>query len=514
MRLRWRGKGRFLLGSTEHYGSLVNAAFDFERYLGTIAADGLSLTRAKCVYRELADSLGGQLGHANTQAPRPEHYLAPWARAPEVGGVGPDGLPRFDLDTWDERFFARLRAFLAGAAERGVVVELVFFGSPHNEVTWRHLPFHPGSNVNGAGAGTARWQDVMTLADPSLVEHQRRLVRKVVAETNGFDNLYYEVCNEPLALDGRGQPAPEALRDWQRMVVQTVRETERPLPRRHLVAVNCHQLLPCRAPDGQGEPPVGLLDDGYYRHDPQVDLLNVHYLSHRAPREGLHHAYAGAHRSPFRLGNTTTFVALRAPAGKPIGFDEDYTGVVHGRVPRPVQNRLEAWEALLAGCATYDHLDFTFTTDDPTGAGAGAIPGGLPRAWLDGRELRRRLGHLAVFAGTLDLAALRPAPLLVQRTPHNAGAVAARVCGAAAQATVYLADSRPQEAGFGSTTLRGLLCLGGLAPGTRFAVRALDPCSGAWTVLPAMDADAGGGLRLQIPPFRADLLLHLEPVGA
>jgi hypothetical protein len=510
------GKGRFLLGSTEHYGSLVNAAFDFERYLGTIAADGLSLTRAFACYRELEDSLDEQLGYANTLAPRPEHYLAPWARAPDGGGAGPDGQPRFDLDTWDERFFARLRAFLAGAAARDVVVELVFFCNPYDEGRWHHLPLHPASNVNGVGSRMAAPRDFLSLVDPSVVAHQRRLVRKLVTETNAYGNLYYEVCNEPgYARDG--EPLPETIRDWQRLLVETVREAERTLPERHLVAVNPHLLLPVREPDTPEEVRIDLLDDGFYRHDPQVDLLNVHYLSHRLPREGLHLAYPGGARprSPaYRFGHIVPFVALRAGAGKAIGFDEDYSGIVDRQPPRPAQNRLEAWEALLAGCATYDHLDFTFTTDDPTGAGAGAIPRGLPRAWLDGRELRRQLGHLAAFAGTLDLAALRPAPLLVQRTPHNAGAVAARVSGAAAQATVYLADSRPQEAGFGSATLRGLLCLGGLAPGPRFAVRALDPRSGAWTALPAMDADAGGGLRLQIPPFREDLLLHFVRVGA
>jgi hypothetical protein len=160
--------------------------------------------------------------------------------------------------------------------------------------------------------------------------------------------------------------------------------------------------------------------------------------------------------------------------------------------------------------------------DSPAAGRGGAGPAGLPRAWLDGRPLRRQLGHLAACAGRLDLAALRPAPLLVRRTPHNAGAVAARVSGAAvsgfpAQPTVYLAylaDLRPQEAGFGSTVLSGLLCLGGLTPRFRFAVRTLDPRSGAWTAQPAVDADSEGGLRLQVLPFREDLLLHLERVGA
>ena len=30
-----------------------------------------------------------------------------------------------------------------------------------------------------------------------VVERQEAFVRKVVTELNGFDNLYYEICNEP-----------------------------------------------------------------------------------------------------------------------------------------------------------------------------------------------------------------------------------------------------------------------------------------------------------------------------
>jgi hypothetical protein len=522
-RLSWQGRARFLLGSTEHYGAVLNGAFDCERYLDTLAADGLSLTRAKCVYRELGTSLGGQLGHANTQAPRPEAYLAPWARVPPGSGApGPDGLPRFDLVTWDIRFFARLRGFIAAAATRGIVVELVFFGSPHGDDLWRHFPLHPSSNVNGVGAGTRRWQDFMTRRDPSVTDHQQRMVRKVVAETNDFDNLYYEICNEPTATDTAGGPDPEALRDWQRLLVATVRETERGLPNRHLVAVNCHMFLPLREPDTPDGTPGGLLDDGFYRHNPDVDLINVHYLSHRASREGLHHAYAGAQRSPSRLGHTATFVALRrgagpsdptgqlGPPGKPIGFDEDYTGIVHHRVPRPAQNRMEAWESLLAGCATYDHLDFTFTTDDPTGSGKGTVPAGIPREWLDGRPLRRHFSYLAAYARGLDLAALRPDLLAVQQAPPNVGAVAARIGGPGQQAiAVYAADLRLFGSGFGETTLDGTICVGGAPPGAQCAVRALDPRSGAWASLEPAGADSAGTVRLSLPSFHEDVLLHV-----
>jgi hypothetical protein len=343
-------------------------------------------------------------------------------------------------------------------------------------------------------------------------------VRKLVTETNGADNLYYEICNEPGYVRD-GEPPPEIVRDWQRLLVETVRETERGLPGRHLVAVNPHLLLPVREPDAPEEVRVDLLDDGYYRHDPQVDLLNVHYLSHRLPREGLHLAYPGGARprSPaYRFGHIAPFVALRAGAGKAIGFDEDYAGLVERQPPRPAQKRLEAWEALLGGCATYDHLDFTFTTDDPTGAGAGVVPPGLPPAWLDGRPLRRQFSHLAACAAELDLVSMRPDLLAVQRAPRGTGALVSRgtdLSGRPGALVAYLADLRRTEGGFGSTPLGGALALGGLPAGAFYRLRGLDPRAGTWTALPDVAADARGDLRVEVPAFAEDVLLHLVPGG-
>lgn len=512
-RLLWQGRGRFLLGSTEHYGVLVNTAFDHERYLDTLAADGLNLTRAFTFYRELEGSLDQLLGYANTLAPRPQHYLAPWARTPDTDVVGPDGWPKFDLEQWDDRYFARLRGVLAAAAARGVVVELVLFCNAYDEERWQHLPLHPASNVNGVGAAMAAPRDFCSLTDPSVVDHQQRLVRKLVAETNEFDNLYYETCNEP-GYTRDGQPEPQLLRDWQRTLVETVREAERALPKRHLVAVNPHMLLPVREPDTVAEVRIGMLDEGFYYRDPQIDLVNIHYISHRLPREGLHHAYPGGARPRFpayRFGQIATFLALRAAARKPIGFDEDYAGIVHAQPPRTAQKRMEAWESLLSGCATYDHLDFTFTPDDPTGSGKGTLPAGLPREWLDGRPLRRQFAHVAAYAADLDLAALHPDLLAVQQAPRNVGAVAARI-GVPGRQTiaVYAADLRLFGGGFGETALGGTLCVGGAPPGARCAVRALDPQTGVWTSLPPAAADSAGTVRLAVPPFREDVLLHLD----
>ena len=40
-----RGKPAVLVGSTEHYGAVLNLDFNYQRYLETLAREGLNLTR-------------------------------------------------------------------------------------------------------------------------------------------------------------------------------------------------------------------------------------------------------------------------------------------------------------------------------------------------------------------------------------------------------------------------------------------------------------------------------------
>jgi hypothetical protein len=183
--------------------------------------------------------------------------------------------------------------------------------------------------------------------------------------------------------------------------------------------------------------------------------------------------------------------------------------MVHHLTPRPAQNRLEAWESLLGGCAAYDHLDFTFTPDDPSGSGEGPLPHEMPRAWFDGRPLRRQFSYLSAYASELDLAALEPSLLTIQRAPASAGAVAMRTTDSRV-VVVYLADLRPFDAGFGASAVGGALDLGGLLAAARYAPRALDPKTGEWTELPEASTTSRGSLRVEVPAFREDALLHLE----
>jgi len=65
----FRGKPAVLVGSGEHYGAVVNLDFDWRRYLDTLAASGLNLTRTFVgSYYEQPGAFG--IGK-NTLAPAP-----------------------------------------------------------------------------------------------------------------------------------------------------------------------------------------------------------------------------------------------------------------------------------------------------------------------------------------------------------------------------------------------------------------------------------------------------------
>ncbi len=190
----WNGKPTILVTSGEHYGAVLNLDFDFDRYLAALASDGLNLTRTfSGTYHEVPASFGIT---DNTLAPKPNRYACPWARSGTPGCS--DGGNRFDLTRWDEAYFLRLKRFMAAAQKHGVVVEMNLFCPLYDDALWTASPMNSANNVNGIG-GFPR-TEALTLKHPRLVEVQVAFTRKIVGELNEFDNLYFEVCNEPSCL--------------------------------------------------------------------------------------------------------------------------------------------------------------------------------------------------------------------------------------------------------------------------------------------------------------------------
>jgi hypothetical protein len=292
--LEYRGRPLLLISSAEHYGAVVNLDFDFAPYLAELERNGLNQTRLWTGFY-VEDPKAFNITN-NTLAPAAGRYIAPWARSDQPGYA--NGGNRFDLSRWNDAFFARLRSYLAEAARRGVMVEIVLFCPFYQDSMWELSPLNPRNNVNGLGGGLTRQTvyDLDRLA-PAVVSFMDAYVRKIVTEVNPFDNVYFELVNEPYSFN---DIVPDR---FQRHVADLIVSVEQTLPKRHLIAQNI----------ANG---TRTIEDPH----PAVSIFNFHYAS---PPDAV-----------------TTNYAL----GKVIGDDE--TGF-RGQADLPY--RIEAWNFLVAG---------------------------------------------------------------------------------------------------------------------------------------------------------------------
>ena len=141
----FREKPVVLIGSTEHYGAVMNLDFDYIKYLDELASFGLNITRTfSGIYVEPQGAFNIA---KNTLAPGQGKFICPWARSSEPGYPG--GGNKFDLTKWDPEYFARLKDFIAEAGKRNIVVELDLFSNFYDTVQWKLSPLYYSNNING-----------------------------------------------------------------------------------------------------------------------------------------------------------------------------------------------------------------------------------------------------------------------------------------------------------------------------------------------------------------------------
>lgn len=444
----FRGKAVALITSGEHYGAVINGAFDYRRYLDTLASDGLNFTRLfGGSYVEIpAQSFGIK---RNDLAPEPGRFIAPWPRNSEN---------KFDLEKWNPEYFARYRDFLSEASKRGIVVEVTLFSSYYQEAHWKASPFNPSNNVNGTPA--LAWKELHTLRNESVLAWQERYARKLVREANGFDNVIFEIQNEPwsdrpvvtsvvnpyLQAPARDRypnsiDVPDELSmAWQARVAEWITSEEATLPNKHLVAQNYANF---------GFPVRQIV--------PGVSIVNFHY------------AYPAAVEANYGLG-------------KAIGYDE--TGFLG---PEDATYCRQAWNFMLAGGSTFDSLDYSFSVGHEDGSDAGPNgPGGGSAA------LRRQLGVLSRFLNGMPLADLAPDWHTVK---HAAGAYARVLATPRGEYAMYFDGNGPT-----AITLE-------LAAGD-YSGEWVDIGTGAATAVAAFH-HAGGEKTIEAPAFRNGIALRL-----
>ncbi|MBX3733750.1 MAG: hypothetical protein KF791_14290 [Verrucomicrobiae bacterium] len=341
----WRGKPAVLITSAEHYGAVLNLDFDYRRYLDTLAAEGMMMTRT--MSGTYCEPDGAFNITRNTLAPLPNRFITPWARSDQPGYAG--GGNRFDLTRWDEAYFRRLRDFIGDAEQKGIVVEFTFFCPMYEDKQWSLSPMNAKNNVNGLGA--IGRNDVHTLdKNGGLLAVQEALTRKLVTELNAFDNVLLEICNEPY-FGG-------VTLEWQRRIADVMVETERGLPRKHLITQNIANN------QAKIENP-----------HPAVSVFNFHYAT---PPDA---------------------VAMNYHLNKVIGDNE--TGF---RGTNNAPYRTEAWDFILAGGGLYNNLDYSFVAghEDGTYVYPATQPGG------GNPQFRREMRILRDFIHGFDFVRMQP----------------------------------------------------------------------------------------------------------
>ena len=204
------------------------------------------------------------------------------------------------------------------------------------------------NNVNGIGK-VGKHEVYTTDKEPSLLAVQQAMVRKIVTELNDFDNVYYEICNEPYF--GGVTPA------WHDSITNVIVATEKALPNNHLISRNvANDYTKVKDPH------------------PAISIFNFYYARPEAVTDN------------YGLGKV---VGLNETGFK--GTGDDYY-------------RMQAWEFLLAGGGLYNNLDYSFCV----GHENGTFPVRSPTPGGGGPKLRAQLRLLAEYLRRFDFIRMKP----------------------------------------------------------------------------------------------------------
>lgn len=346
----FRGRLAVLVTSGEHYGAVINADFDFRTYLDTLRRAGLNNTRVWAgAYREVPGNFAIE---RNTLAPEPARFVAPWKQT----------AGRFDLNQWDPVYFERLHAFMRAASKAGVVVEMNLFCPFYEDSMWEVSPMNGRNNVQGIG--NVPRTEALTMKHGDLVQVQEAMVRKLVQELRGYDNLYYEIANEPY-FGG-------VTLDWQQHIARVITDEEKKLGVRHLISQN--------------------IANGSQRIEKpfaEVSIFNFHYS-----------------RPPDSVG--LNYDLNRVIGNNETGFDGTADATY----------RIQGWDFLMAGGALYNNLDYSFVVGHERGdfRYSEKSPGG------GSNTLRSQLGILVRFFDSMPVIQMKPVADVLEAQPATASA--------------------------------------------------------------------------------------------
>jgi hypothetical protein len=319
----------------------------------------------------------------------------------------------------------------------------------------------------------------MSLNDPPLFQRQAAYARKVIQETCRYDNLYYEVCNEPGG--GLTNHATVAEVDaWQQAMGRVMREELKRLGAKHLVFGS--QAFSYRPKFEQR------LDESFT--NPLLDGVNVHPLPNTA-FGGLTYDLGEFMGKQLKLSELRDFCAACRRELKPVVLDEDNAASLYRDTAGWTIHRKRAWVAVMSQ-AHYNMIDFSIRVGLETGTDESR------------RKLRAWMKDLSGFIHSLDFVHCEPMPGWLEDKPSNTLAV---VLGKpAADYVAYLADAREHADPKAGQPITGAVSFS-LPPGD-YRVRFYSPISGKHFDFGSRRVSGGKVSQLTLPAFQHDLVLR------
>ncbi len=138
------------------------------------------------------------------------NQIQPYARVPDSGRTT-FGHPKWDLDRWNEAYFALLRQVCSYAEKRGVYIQVQLWNhinikpghepyrwdgcafNPENTVTHTAAYGFPGNGGDGSRVFYASLENKALVGGKTLLQRQEELFDRVVKATRDYPNVFYEL---------------------------------------------------------------------------------------------------------------------------------------------------------------------------------------------------------------------------------------------------------------------------------------------------------------------------------
>ncbi|MCX8107340.1 MAG: DUF4038 domain-containing protein [Verrucomicrobiae bacterium] len=459
------GRLLVLVSSDQHYGAVIDGEFDYAKYLTELRRHGMNVTR---IYPGAMFEPQDKFVPGNPLGPRPGKHVLPWAKSTQPGANPALAEPgqasfKFDLDRWNDSYFDRLRSFVALAQKLGIIVEVVFFNGMYADC-WPLMPMYHRNNIQGVGRYEPEECGLFTTTDPKnsdVITYQKAYVSKITRELNKFDNVIYDICDEPSLQglpDGKIRILPdEKVAPWIRVMKDAFMEAEHALPKKHLLGQTVENL----SPDFSDEDWCKWLPTEYVK--PSGKALDRHY------------------------GDNKPLVVV----------ESDYFG---GALVKPYtvdDVRVEGWWFMLRGGAGFINLNGEYYRGNETG-------GDLTKKYLIPQKM-----ILRQFLESFDLLSMKP--FAEVKLPASGGQAVA-LAEPGRQYAVYLfraGDDGQWGAHFSAKpgSYQDTLVIEKVPPGT-YKVEWLDPTSGI-TLQTQSSHWNGGDLCLTSPIYSLDIALRI-----